>query len=196
MRFSDIQDNPLDYDYDVLFNKIKNYFTVDVSDYKFVNYLKTNNLIVTASTETVQPVDLHIYIVNNEAYLPGPDLSHLWDVTRFNIDETRFSKDFLQELMCETASNKQYQRQLQDSIANVALENISDCSSSELNDMFSEYFEDCLNNFSIGHNLYFRYKFTSSKSIEFYTPTVEFELVKSDLTDNCMLKDVLPERLI
>ena len=196
MRFSDIQDNPLNYDYDVLFDKLKNYFTVDVSDYKFVNYLKTNNLIITTSTETVQPVDLHIYIVNNEAYLPGPDLSHLWNVTRFNIDETRFSKDFLQELMCGTASNKHFQNQLQDTIANIALENISNCSSSELNDMFSEYFEDCLNNFSIGHNLYFRYEFTSSRSIKVYTPKDEFKLIKSDLTDHWMLSDELSEHLI
>lgn len=196
MRFSDIQDDPLDYDYDVLFNKIKNYFTVDVSDYKFINYLKTNNLIVTTSIETAQPVDLHIYILNNEAYLPGPDLSHLWDVTRFNIDETRFSNDFLQKLMCETASNKPFQNQLQNTIANIALENISNCTSSELNDMFSEYFEDSLDNFSIGYNLYFRYTFTSSRSIKVYTPKDEFELIKSDLTDHWMLNDELSEHLI
>lgn len=196
MRFSQIQDNPLDYDYDVLFDKLKNYFTVDVSQYKFIDYLKTNNLIVTTSIETAQPVDLHIYIVNNEAYLPGPDLSHLWDVTRFNIDETRFSKDFLQKLMCEIASNKQFQNQLQDAIANIALENISNCSSSELNDMFGEYFEDSLDNFSISHNLYFRYNFTSSRSIKVYTPKEEFELIKSDLTDHWMLSNELPEHLI
>lgn len=196
MRFLQIQNNPLDYDYAVLCDKLKNYFTVDVSDYKFVDYLKTNNLIVTTSTETVQPVDLHIYIVNNEAYLPQPDLSRLWDATRFNIDETRFSNDFLQKLMCETASNKHFQKQLQDTIANLALENISNCSSAELNDMFNEYFEDGLDNFTIGYNLYFRYKFTSSKSIKVYTPKEEFELIKSDLTDHWMLSDELPEHLI
>lgn len=196
MRFSDIQNDPLDYDYGVLCDKLKNYFTVDISNYKFVDYLKTNNLIVTTSNETAQPVDLHIYIVNNEAYLPGPDLSRLWDATRFNIDETRFSNDFLQKLMCETASNKHFQTRLQDAIANIALENIANCSSSELNDMFSEYFEDSLDNFSIGYNLYFRYKFTSSRSIKVYTPKDEFELVKSDLTDQWMLNDELSEHLI
>lgn len=36
MRFSQIQDNPLDYDYDVLFDKLKNYFTVNTSNYKFI----------------------------------------------------------------------------------------------------------------------------------------------------------------
>lgn len=196
MRFSDIQDNPLDYDYGVLCDKLKSYFTVDVSNYKFVDYLKTNNLIVTTSTETVQPVDLHIYIVNNEAYLPQPDLSRLWDATRFNIDETRFSKDFLQKLMCGTASNRQFQNQLQDTIANIALENISNCTSSELNDMFGEYFEDSLDNFSIGYNLYFRYTFTSSRSIKVYTPKDEFKPIKSDLTGHWMLNDELPEHLI
>lgn len=196
MRFSDIQNDPLDYDYGVLCDKLKNYFTVDVSDYKFINYLKTNKVIVTTSTENLQPVDLTIYIVNNEAYLPQPDLSRLWDATRFNIDETRFSNDFLQKLMCGTASNKHFQHQLQDAIANLALENISNCSSAELNNLFSEYFEDGLDNFTIRHQLYFRYEFTSSRSIEVCTPKDEFKLIKSDLTNNWMLNDELPEHLI
>lgn len=201
MKFSDIQDNPLDYDYDVLFDKLKNYFTVDVSDYKFVDHLKTNNLIVTTSTETVQPIGVLVYIVNNEAYVSKPQLSNLYNATRFNenskrIETASFSKDFLQKLMCKTASNKPFQNQLQDAIANIALENISECSSSELNDMFSEYFEDSLDNFSIGYNLYFRYNFTSSRSIKVYTPKEEFELIKSDLTDHWMLSDELPEHLV
>lgn len=196
MRFLQIQDNPWDYDHDVLWDKLTNYFTVDVSDYKFVDYLKTNKVIVTTSTETLQPVDLTIYIVNNEAYLPVPQLSRLWDATRFNTDETHFSNDFLQELMCETASNRHFQNQLQDAIANLALENISGCSSAELNNMFNEYFEDGLDNFTIRHQLYFSYEFTSSKSIKVYTPKDEFELIKSDLTDQWMLSDELPEHLI
>lgn len=201
MRFSQIQDNPLDYDSEILFDKLKNYFTVDVSDYKFVNYLKTNNLIVDTSTETLQPIGVTVYIVNNEAYVSKPQLSNLYNATRFNenskrIETASFSKDFLQKLMCETASNKQFQNQLQDAIANIALENISNCSSSELNDMFGKYFEDSLDNFSIGHNLYFRYNFTSSRSIKVYTPKDEFKLIKSDLTDHWMLNDELPEHLV
>ena len=201
MRFSDIQDNPLNYDADVLFDKLKNYFTIDISDYKFVDHLKTNNLIVTTSIETVQPIGVFIYIANNSAYVSEPQLSNLYNATRFNehtehIETASFSKDFLQELMCETTSNKQFQNQLQDTIANIALENISNCSSSELNDMFGEYFEDSLDNFSIGYNLYFRYKFTSSRSIKVYTPKDEFKLIKSDLTDHWMLSDELPEHLV
>ena len=196
MRFSDIQENPLNYNPDALFDKLKNYFTVDVSQYKFIDYLKTNNLIVETSTETLQPIGVTVYVVNNKAYVSEPQLSNLWDATRFNIDETRFSNDFLQKVMCETASNKRFQNQLQDTIANIALENISGCSSAELNNMFSEYFEDGLNDFSIRHQLYFSYKFTSSKSIEFYTPTDEFELIKSDLTDQWMVNDELPKHLI
>lgn len=204
MRFSDIQDNPLDYDYDVLFDKLKNYFTISINNYKFVDYLQTNNLTVMTHNETIEPCNVNIYIIDDpilgskfkKAYLPMPELSNLWDTTRFNTGENRFSKDFLQKLMCETASNKQFQNQLQDTIANIALENISNCSSAELNDMFSEYFEDSLDNFSIGYNLYFRYKFTSSRSIKVYTPKDEFELVKSNLTDQWMLSDELPEHLI
>ena len=201
MRFSQIQDNPLDYDSEILFDKLKNYLTVDISDYKFVDYLKTNNLIVTTSIETVQPIGVLIYIINNEAYVSEPQLSNLYNATRFNehaehIETVSFSKDFLQKLMCGTASNRQFQNQLQDTIANIALENISNCTSSELNDMFGEYFEDSLDNFSIGYNLYFRYTFTSSRSIKVYTPKDEFKLIKSDLTGHWMLNDELPEHLI
>lgn len=203
MRFSDIQDDPLDYDIHPLIEKLEKYFIVYPRDYKFINYLKTNNISVTTINETVTPIELLVHIKTNpipgrgfeQIYVSKEQLINLYNATIQN-KETGFSKDFLQKIMCGTITNKSFQNQLRHTIANIALEEISGCTSSELNNMFNEYFEDSLDNFSINPKLYFSYKFTSNRSIKIKIPTDEFELVKSDLTNRWMLIDELPEYLI
>ena len=202
MRFSDIQDDPLNYNSHLLIEKLEKYFTVYPRDYKFIDYLKTNDISITTN-KTVIPIDLHVHIKTDpilgtkfkQIYVSKQQLINLYEAT-VQHKETGFSKDFLQEIMCGIATNKPFQNQLRHTIANIALEEISGCTSSELNDMFNEYFEDSLDNFSINPKLYFRYKFTSNRSIEIKIPTDEFELVKSDLTNRWMLIDELPEHLI
>ncbi|RKV65685.1 MAG: hypothetical protein D8H99_68370 [Streptococcus sp.] len=203
MRFSDIQDEPLDYDIHLLIEKLEKYFTVYPRDYKFINYLKTNNISIMTTNETITPIELLVHIKTDpilgagfkQIYVSKQQLIDLYEATVQN-KETGFSKDFLQEIMCGTTTNKPFQNQLRHTIANIALEEISGCTASELNDMFSEYFEDSLDNFSINPKLYFSYKFTSNRSIKIKIPTDEFELVKSNLTDRWMLIDELPEHLI
>lgn len=206
MRFSDIQENPLNYNTNQLIEKLKNHFTIPINDCPFIDQLPTNRITVQLTNATLKP-NVLVYIANEngfkKAYVAEQQIRALYNATIWNESKSlntvkpAFSKDFLQDVMCDTISNEYFQKMVQNTIASVALENITGYSSQELNEMFGPYLEDTLEAFNLSSKLNSRYKFISTTHIE-VKPRIhdEFELIKPDNTNKWMLsKELRPTSL-
>ena len=202
MRFSDIQENPLNYNTNQLIEKLKNHFTISINNCPFIDQLPTNRITVQLTNATLKP-NILVYIVtengSKKAYVVEQQIRALYNATIWNESESlntvkpAFSKDFLQNVMCDTISNEYFQKMVQNTIASIALENISGYSSQELNEMFGPYLEDTLDGFNLSSKLNSRYKFISTTRIEVKPRTHdEFELIKPDNTNKWMLSQELP----
>ena len=51
MRFSNIQDDPLNYNFNTILEELENYFTVYVHRYPFIAYINTDQLTLTLNVE-------------------------------------------------------------------------------------------------------------------------------------------------
>lgn len=204
MRFSDIQENPLNYNTNQLIEKLKNHFTISINECPFIDQLPTNRITVQLTNATLQPNILVYIVIENstkKAYVAEQQIRALYNATIWNESESlntvkpAFSKDFLQNIMCDTISNKYFQKMVHNTIASIALENITGCSSQELNEMFGPYLEDTLDEFNLSSKLNSRYKFISTNHIE-VKPRIhdEFELIKPDNTNKWMLSKELPPK--
>ena len=209
MRFSDIQDNPLNYNLNTILEELENYFTVYVHRYPFISYINTDQLTLTLHEETLSPTDVIVHFKDDpilkpdfkKAYIPKNQLKGLFfntisNETKIDIKSDSFSKEFLQKLICNTAPIKEFRELLHDAIANKALENITNSTSNELNAMFNAYFEDNLLDFNITYKLNFKYRFLDTRRIELTRYEEKFELVKSELTNKWMLNEELSEHLL
>lgn len=206
MRFSDIQDNPLNYNTNELIEKLKNHFTISINDCPFIDQLPTNRITVQLADATLKP-NVLVYIANEngfkKAYVAEQQIRTLYNATIWNESKSlntvkpAFSKDFLQNVMCDTISNEYFKQTVQNTIASIALESITGYSSQELNEMFGPYLEDTLDAFNLSSKLNSRYKFISTTHIE-VKPRIhdEFELIKPDNTNKWMLnKELQPTNL-
>lgn len=206
MRFSDIQENPLNYNTSQLIEKLKNYFTISINDCPFIDQLPTNRITVQLTDATLKP-NVLVYIVTEndfkKAYIAEQQIRALYNATIWNESKSlntvkpAFSKNFLQNVMCGTISNKWFQKMVQNTIASIALESITGYSAQELNEMFGPYLEDTLDEFNLSSKLNSRYKFISTNRIE-VKPRIhdEFELIKPDNTNKWMLsKELSPTSL-
>ena len=205
MRFSDIQENPLNYNTNQLIEKLKNHFTISINNCPFINQLPTNRITVQLADATLQP-NILVYIVTEngfkKAYVAEQQIRTLYNATIWNESESlntikpAFSKDFLQNVMCNTISNEYFKRMVQNTIASIALENITEYSSQELNEMFGPYLEDKLETFELSPELNSHYNFISTTRIEVkprpHSDHDEFELIKPDNTHKWMLNKELP----
>lgn len=206
MRFSDIQENPLNYNTNQLIEKLKNHFAISINDCPFIDQLPTNRITVQLTNATLKP-NILVYIVTEngfkKAYVAEQQIRALYNATIWNESKSlntvkpAFSKNFLQNVMCDTISNEYFKRMVQNTIASIALENITGYSSQELNEMFGPYLEDKLETFKLSPKLNSRYKFISTTRIE-VKPRIhdEFELIKPDNTNKWMLnKELRPTSL-
>ena len=205
MRFSDIQDNPLNYNTNQLIEKLKNHFTIPINDCPFIDQLPTNRITVQLTNATLKP-NVLVYIANEngfkKTYVAEQQIRTLYNATIWNESKSlnpvkpAFSKDFLQHVMCDTISNKYFKQIVQNTIASIALESITGYSSQELNEMFGPYLEDKLETFELSPKLNMHYNFISTTRIEIKPRTHsdhdEFELIKPDNTHKWMLNKELP----
>lgn len=145
MRFSNIQDDPLNYNFNTILEELENYFTVYVHRYPFIAYINTDQLTLTLHEETLSPTDVIVHFKDDpilkpdfkKAYIPKNQLKGLFfntisNETKIDIKSDSFSKEFLQKLICNTAPIKKFQELLHNTIANKALENITNSTSNEL----------------------------------------------------------------
>lgn len=53
MRFSEIKNNPLDYNKQTVIDKLKEYFTIKLTDNCFDNYLNVNQINITLDLQPI-----------------------------------------------------------------------------------------------------------------------------------------------
>jgi hypothetical protein len=202
VKFSDIQQNPLNYDKDVLGGKIEAYFTVTLKDCLFIDQLTTHKLDITLTEETTEPTRVAMFIDNDpetkakRAYLPKPQQVNLYNGALWN-EHPAFSTDFLQKVMCGTTSNEYLYDQIRDAIASRVFEAQVGCTADELNRMFGGHFEDSLKSYDFAPTLHCSYRFLSTTRIEVESVIGErVQLIKSQHTNTWKLEKEISERLL
>lgn len=66
MRFSEIKNNPLDYNKQTVIDKLKEYFTIKLTDNCFDNYLNVNQINITLEKETTKPITVTLNVTVNQ----------------------------------------------------------------------------------------------------------------------------------
>lgn len=195
MRFSDIKDNPKDYDRGLMLQKLKDYFTVPAKDLDIPIDQTYVPLTLTKETTGKAPVlfnkdDRRVTL----AYIVG-----LYDGTRD--DDITFSDRFLQSIMCGTVTNHNYRDRVRDRVQTLYLENATGLTSKQFDAIFTPYIEDILDEFGNRLVLRLNYKFDSRDCIGIRLnhtnayDTADIEIRRSDLTSQWMLTRISDETL-
>lgn len=195
MRFSDIKDNPRDYDRGLMLQKLKDYFTVLPKDVDIPVEQTYVPLTLTKETTGKAPV----LFDKNDRRIPMSYIVDLYDKTRD--DGIAFSDHFLQDIMCGTVTNYNYRDRVSDSMRTLYLENATDLPSEQFDTIFTPYVEDILDEFGNRLVLRLNYKFEHKDCIGIRLnhtnayDTADIEIRRSDLTSQWMLTRVSDEAL-
>lgn len=195
MRFSDIKDNPRDYDRGLMLQKLKDYFTVPPKDLDIPIDQTYIPLTLTKETTGKAPVlfnkdDRRVTL----AYIVG-----LYDGTRD--DNVTFSDRFLQNIMCGTVTNHNYCDRVRDRMQTLYLEHATGLTSKQFDAIFTPYMEDLLDEFTSRLALRLDYKFDSRDCISIRRnqtksyDEADMEIRRSDLTGQWTLTRVSDEAL-
>lgn len=195
MRFSDIKDNPKDYDRGLMLQKLKDYFTVPAKDLDTPIDQTYIPLTLTRETTGKAPVlfnkdDRRVTL----AYIVG-----LYDGTRD--DNITFGNRFLQSIMCGTVTNHSYRDRVRDSMQTLYLENETGLTSEQFDTILTPYIEDTIDDFTGRPNLRLNYKFNSRDCVSIRLSQTkshdeaDMEIRRSDLTGQWTLTRVSDEVL-
>lgn len=195
MRFSDIKDNPKDYDRGLMLQKLKDYFTVPTKDLDIPIGQTYIPLTLTKETTGKAPVlfnkdDRRVTL----AYIVG-----LYDGTRD--DDVAFSDRFLQSIMCGTVTNYNYRDRVCDRMRTLYLENATGLTSKQFDAIFTPYIEDTIDDFTSCPILRLNYKFDSRDCVGIRLSQTkshdgaDMEIRRSDLTGQWGLTHVSDEAL-
>lgn len=168
MRFSEIKNNPLDYNKQTVIDKLKEYFTIKLTDNCFDNYLNVNQINITLEKETTKPITVTLNVTvnqqNPQSRIFSVDLKQIEQL--YDDSKTRFTDEFLLKLMRNEATNNQFKNNIQNIISNIILENITNRTSYEIRELFGPYIEDNIENPKLAKKLNFNYFFWSKNKIE------------------------------
>lgn len=195
MRFSDIKDNPKDYDRGLMLQKLKDYFTVPTKDLDIPIEQTYIPLTLTKETTGKAPVlfnkdDRRVTL----AYIVG-----LYDGTRD--DDVTFSDRFLQSIMCGTVTNYNYRDRVCDRMRTLYLENATGLTAKQFDAIFTPYIEDTIDDFTSRPSLRLNYKFDSRDCVGIRLSQTkshddaDMEIRRSDLTGQWGLTRVSDEAL-
>ena len=195
MRFSDIKDNPRDYDRGLMLQKLKDYFTLPPKAVDIPVEQTYVPLALTKETTGKAPV----LFDKNERRIPMSYIVDLYDKTRD--DGIAFSDHFLQDIMCSTMTNYNYRDRVSDSMRTLHLENTTGLTSKQFDAIFTPYIEDTIDDFTSRPSLRLNYKFDSRDCIGIRLnhtnayDTADIEIRRSDLTSQWMLTRISDETL-
>lgn len=195
MRFSDIKDNPRDYDRGLMLQKLKDYFTVPPRDVDIP--VEQTYVPLTLTKETTGKVP--VLFDKNDRRVPMSYIVDLYDKTRD--DGIAFSDHFLQDIMCGTATNYNYRDRVSDSMRTLHLENTTGLTSDQFDAIFTPYIEDTIDNFTSNPSLRLNYKFDSRDCIGIRLSQTksygeaDMEIKRSDITGQWTLTCVSDEAL-
>lgn len=195
MRFSDIKDNPRDYDRGLMLQKLKDYFTVPTKDLDLPIEQTYIPLTLTKETTGKAPVLFN----TDDRRVTMAYVVALYDDMRD--DGVVFNDQFLQSIMCGTVNNHYYRELVKDSMRTLYLKNMTGLTSKRFDAIFTPYMEDSLDEFTSRLALRLDYKFDSRDCISIRhnrTKTyddADMEIRRSDLTGQWALTRVSDEVL-
>lgn len=195
MRFSDIKDNPRDYDRGLMLQKLKDYFTVPTKAIDIPVEQTYIPLTLTKETTSKAPV----LFDKNDRRIPMSYIVDLYDKTRD--DGIAFSDHFLQDIMCGTVTNYNYRDRVSDSMRTLYLENTTGLTSNQFDAIFTPYIEDTIDDFTSRPILRLNYKFDSCDCIGIRLSQTksygeaDMKIKRSDITGQWALTCVSDEAL-
>lgn len=196
MRFSDIKDNPRDYDRGLMLQKLKDHFTLPPKAVDIPVEQTYVPLTLTKETTGKAPV----LFDKNDRRVPMSYIVDLYDRTRD--DDVTFSDRFLQSIMCGTVTNYNYRDRVCDRMRTIYLENATGLTSDQFDAIFTPYIEDTIDDFASCPNLRLNYKFDSRDCVGIRhnrTKTyddADIEIRRSDLTNQWTLTRLSKEALL
>lgn len=195
MRFSDIKDNPRDYDRGLMLQKLKDYFTVPTKDLDLPIEQTYIPLTLTKETTGKAPVLFN----KDDRRVTMAYVVALYDDIRD--DGVALNDHFLQSVMCGTVNNHYYRELVKDSMRTLYLKNMTGLTSKRFDAIFTPYMEDLLDEFTSRLALRLDYKFDSRDCISIRRSQTksydeaDMEIRRSDLTGQWTLTRVSDEAL-
>jgi len=173
MRFSDIKQNPWDYDKKTVLNALKRYFTVDMpTDSSYPITKDSYTIYLTDETTETIPVTLETHLNTSDAFeqltghIDTKTLETLYN-NHFE-DKPSFTDDFLQQLICKTVDQGSFLTAINKALGVDYLENLTNDSSAILETYFGPYFEDLLKEINLPYELNFKYTIRNIHTIDIY----------------------------
>ena len=173
MRFSDIKQNPWNYDRTTVLNALKHYFTIDMpTDSPFPITKSIYTIYLTNETTEPIPVTLDTRLETRDSfnsqlgYVNSKTLETIYD-NHFE-NEPSFTDDFIQKIVCQTADQESFLTIIKKAIAIDYLEKTARASSAILETYFGPYFEDLLKERNLPVELQFKYVIRNIHTIDIY----------------------------
>lgn len=172
MHFSDIKQNPWDYDRTTVLNALKRYFTIDMPTDAFPITKSIYTIYLT--NETTEPLSVTLgtqsgirnAFENQLGYIHPKTLETIYD-NHFE-NKSSFTDDFIQKLVCQTANQESFLAAIKKAIAVDYLEKTAKASPAVLETYFGSYFEDLLKETNLPSELHFKYVIRNIHLIDIY----------------------------
>lgn len=195
MRFSDIKQNPWDYDRKTVLNALKRYFTVDMpTDSSYPITKDSYTIYLTDETTETIPVTLETYLNTSDAfeqllgYIKPKTLETLYN-NHFE-NKPSFTNDFLQQVICKTANESSLLTAINKALGVDYLENLTNNSSAVLETYFGPYFEDLLKETNLPYELNFKYTIRNIHTIDIYNEKTHNYLLQHPETNQWSLDEL------
>lgn len=173
MRFSDIKQNPWDYDRTTVLNALKRYFTIDMpTDSPFPITKDSYTIYLTNETTELIPVTLDTRLETRDSfnlqlgYVNPKTLEAIYD-NHFE-NKPSFTDDFIQKLVCQTTNRDTFLTIIKKALAVDYLEKTANVSPAVLETYFGPYFEDLLKETNLPFELHFKYVIRNIHTIDIY----------------------------
>lgn len=195
MRFSDIKQNPWDYDKKTILNALKRYFTVDMpTDSPYPITKDSYTIYLTDETTETIPVTLETHLNTSDAFeqltghIDTKTLETLYN-NHFE-DKPSFTDDFLQQLICKTIDQGSFLTAINKALGVDYLENLTNDSSAVLETYFGPYFEDLLKETNLPYKLNFKYAIRNIHTIDIYNGKTHNYLLQHPETNQWSLDEL------
>ena len=173
MRFSDIKQNPWNYDRTTVLNALKRYFAIDMpTDSPFP--ITKDSYTIYLTNETTEPISITLETQSNIQDAFENQLGYIHPKTLETIYDNHFEKkpsftdDFIQKIVCQTADQESFLTSVKKAIAVDYLEKTAKASSAVLETYFGPYFEDLLTESNLPDELHFKYTIKNIHTIAIY----------------------------
>lgn len=183
MRFSDIKQNPWDYDRKTVLNALKRYFTVDMpTDSSYPITKDSYTIYLTDETTKTIPVTLETHLNTSNAfeqlisYVKPKTLETLYN-NHFE-NKPSFTDDFIQQVICKTANESSLLAAIDKAMSVDYLESLTNNSSAVLETYFGPYFEDLLKETNLPSELNFKYTIKNIHTIAISSPETHNQLIQ------------------